>query len=67
MKYTHTGIVRGCDSRSPAGLKRTVKLRETKLYWIAENGLKYRKGDGWGTGDWPSLALDIETVKPISD
>lgn len=62
---THTGIIRGNDSRTPDGAYRKVKLRETKLYWICEHGLKYRKPNGYGTGDWPMFSLDIETVKPI--
>ena len=67
MKFTHTGILEGCDSRTRDGLTIKVRLRETKLYWITENKDKYRKSLGWCVEDWPLYKLNIESIKPIGD
>jgi hypothetical protein len=63
-QYTHIGIIRGQDSRTPSGYKVKCSLRETRNFWITTNGTKYRKADGQGTGDWPMTMLDLDTIKP---
>jgi len=71
MKFTHTGIIEGCDSRTKPDSKYTVNLRETKNFWVTVgskgvgDGTKYRKHDGWGVGDFPMYSLDIKTISPI--
>ena len=45
---------------------KTIKVRETKLYWIGMNGTKFsKKYNGLVTGDWPSESIDLDTLKPI--
>jgi hypothetical protein len=63
-KMTHTGILYGCDARTPDNFRQEVKLRETKLYWITESGRKYSKKDGIGVGSsFPLYRLDVKTIK----
>ena len=47
-KFTHEGILYGCDSRTPDNYRRKVKLRETKCYYVTEHGDKYRKRLSFG-------------------
>lgn len=62
-KFTHIGYLRGCDARTSVGYRKLVQLRETKLYWVTEHGIKYRKDGGWEAGaDWPMYKLDLESV-----
>lgn len=64
--FTHYGSLVG-DARN--GFKRRkVMLRETKNYWITEEGYKYRKTTGWpaGNNDWPYWTLDVKTVSERS-
>jgi len=64
VKFTHIGILEGCDARTPKDYKREIKLRETKNFWVSEAGNKYRK-NGWGVGDWPLYCLKIDSIRPI--
>ena len=64
-KMTHSAIIRGNDARTSEGEFRRVKLRETKLYWITEHRIKYRKPGGRGVGDWPMYDLDVDTIRPL--
>ena len=48
------------------GIKREIKLRETKNYYISEYGTKYRKNDGSIISEgFPTFKLDISTVKAL--
>lgn len=63
-KITHTGIEVGIAYNR--GIKRKLKLRETKNYYISEYGTKYRKGDGSLVGEkFPIFSLDISTIKTL--
>lgn len=62
MKFTHEGILEGCDARSKPGTKIKVKLRATKLYWVTASGSKYRKDSGWGVGQWPMYTLLVASI-----
>lgn len=61
-KPTHRGIIT-CAHRGPY----KVYLRETKLYWVTENGQKFRKNDGCVTGDsnWDTRRLTLDSIKSI--
>ena len=68
MRFTHTGIIRGCDARTPKDWRRTRRFRETKMYWIDEHGTKYsKKWRGQTTGDWPMYKLDMESLTPMEE
>jgi hypothetical protein len=68
MKYTHTGAVFGVDARTPPGYNYTVRLRETKNFWIDHKKRKYSKRlDGLEPCDWPLCKLDIESIKEIEN
>lgn len=63
-KMTHTGMEVGCAYNR--GLKRKLKLRETKNYYISEYGTKYKKGNGSIVGErFATFSLDISTIKPL--
>jgi len=64
-QYTHTGVIRGCDCRVRDTYRKTIQLRETKLYYISVAGTKYKKKDGTTIGEWPMYCLMLETVKPL--
>lgn len=64
-KMTHTGIMRGCDARTPDNFKRKVMLRETKMYWMDQYNTRYRKTDGRTRGDWPMYRLDLDSVTSL--
>ena len=64
---THTGILEGCDARTPDNCRSRKQFRETKLYWISQFYHKYSKKDGYGTGDWPMYKLVLESIKPLSE
>jgi len=65
-KFTHVGAMVGCDARTKDGYQRTVKLRATKLFWISEHGLKFKRESGRGVGDWPVYRIVVETVKELT-
>jgi hypothetical protein len=65
MKFTHEGILEGCDNRTKLGTKFKVKLRETKNFWVTESGAKYRKESGWGVGQWPMYHLLVATITVV--
>ena len=63
-KMTHTGIEVGLAYNR--GIRRPVKLRETKNYYISEYGTKYRKNNGSIVGErFATFGLDISTVKEV--
>ena len=63
-KLTHTGIEVGRAYNK--GIKREIKLRETKNYYISEYGTKYRKGDGGRVGErFVIFKLDISSIKAL--
>ena len=63
-KMTHTGIEVGCAYNK--GIKRKLKLRETKKYYISEYGTKYRKDDGSIVGErFATFRLDISTITTL--
>ena len=63
-KITHIGMEVGCAYNK--GIKREIKLRETKNYYISEYGTKYRKGDGGRVGErFATFSLDISTIKAL--
>ncbi len=66
-KYTHEGVVRGTDGRTPEGYHYKASLRETKRYWVTTGGTKFQKRDGRGIGDWPVYRLVVESIKPNAD
>ena len=63
--YTHWGWLRGCDCRTPDGTKHKVRLRKGKVHWITEKGSRFLLKNGWGVGDWPLYALEMDTVKEL--
>ena len=63
-KMTHTGIEVGCAYNKD--IKRKLKLRETKNYYISEYGTKYRKGDGRRVGErFAIFSLDISSISSL--
>ena len=67
-KFTHEGILYGCDNRTPDNYRRKVKLRETKCYYVTEYGDKYRKRLSFGfhhlAGSHPLYLLgDVQEVE----
>ena len=63
-KITHIGIEVGRAYNK--GIKREIKLRETKNYYISEYGTKYRKYDGSIVGErFATFNLDISTIKAL--
>ena len=63
-KTTHIGVEVGIAYNR--GIKREIKLRETKNYYISEYGTKYRKGDGGRVGErFVIFKLDISTIKAL--
>ena len=63
-KMTHTGIEIGCAYNK--GIKRNLKLREAKNFYISEYGTKYRKSDGSIVGErFATFSLSIPTIKTL--
>ena len=63
-KMTHTGIEVGCAYNK--GIKRNLKLRETKNYYISEYGTKYRKDDGSIVGErFATFSLAISSISAL--
>ena len=63
-KLTHIGIEVGRAYNQC--MKREIKLRETKNYYISKYGIKYRKGDGSRVGErFAIFSLDISTIKAL--
>lgn len=67
-KMTHTGYIMGCDARTPKNAKALIRIRETKLYWIGQKGVKYsKKRDGATLGDWPMYRLELDSIKKLEE
>ncbi len=66
MKFTHEGQIFGNDLRAPS-YRRRVFLRETKNFFIADIGIKFKKTNGSGIGELPLFSLDLKTLKKIGD
>ena len=64
-KTTHVALIRGCDARTPDNYRAEVFLRETKNFWITSKGIKYKKPDGSGLGDWPMSCIILQSIKPL--
>lgn len=62
---THTGILEGCDARTPENCRVRRQLRETKLYWISQFRHRYSKKDGYATGDWPMYKLNLASIRSL--
>ena len=63
-KMTHIGMEEGMAYNR--GIKREIKLRETKMYYISKYGTKYRKVDGSIIGEgFPTFNLNISTIKEL--
>ena len=63
-KMTHIGMEEGMAYNR--GIKREIKLRETKNYYISEYGIKYRKGDGSRVGErFVIFKLDISSISAL--
>lgn len=62
--WTHSGRVRGCDTRRPAGYSRLIRLRQTATLWIGEDGTRWSKHGGWKSPreTRPLDRLDLDTV-----
>ena len=64
QKMTHIGMEVGMEYNQ--GIKRKIKLRETKKFYISTHGTKYRKNDGSVAGDkFATFKLDISTIKAL--
>lgn len=63
--FTHIGVIKGNDNRTPKDYQYEVKLRETKLFWINEKNVKYKKRNGNPMGIWPVVRLDLNSIKEI--
>jgi hypothetical protein len=66
--WTHTGYIVGCDARTPRDWKRMVLLRETKKWWVAEDGTKWTKRWGSRVGEqhsWPMYCLKLDSVLAV--
>ena len=64
-KMTHTGVLFGCDSRTPDNYTQKVLLRKTKKFWVTQHGIKYRIEDGYGIGDFPMCNLNLSSIKML--
>ena len=63
-KLTHTGIEVGRAYNQ--GMKRNLKLRETKNFYISKYGTKYRKDDGSRVGErFSTFKLDISSISAL--
>lgn len=65
MIFTHSGLHNSNLWKQPV----KVKLRETKMYWITENGRRYKKKNGYQPGVYVRSAsssyLILNTVQPL--
>lgn len=61
--FTHSGVLRGVGMWIP----NRIWLRETKLHWITPMKQKFSKKRGFGKGDWPTIRLDINTLRGEQD
>lgn len=66
-KTTHIGLVRHNNYGSPYTY--TVALRETKCYWVTDNGIKFKKQNGApsGSGSWNQTYLQMDSIKLMSE
>lgn len=64
-KMTHTGTLKfkGDCIREPYNER--VLLRETKKFFVSENGTKYRKKNGSSSIYLSKYSLDLESVKAL--
>lgn len=64
MTFTHTGSVNTGRWHS-----RSVKLRQTKMFWISEIGEKFRKSSGYRAGSdaWDATKLDLNSIQEIAN
>lgn len=62
--FTHTGKLIGCDSRTAPGWYREINLRETRIYWVDDRGIQWRKKDGYQAGGhrYPMRRLSLLSV-----
>lgn len=62
MAFTHKGKVGRVWGSG------TVKLRETKCFWISETGEKFRKTSGSrvGNGSWDCTRLELNSITEIN-
>jgi hypothetical protein len=66
-KFTHTGILVSGERR-PRGRKMKANFTETKMCWVSETGVKYKKSNGSAFGNlWAILRLDLDTIKEIKE
>lgn len=65
-QFTHQGKVENYNYGSP--YQYSIKLYETKLHWVTENGVKWRKSNGKmvGSDSWSQTRLLINTIQCIS-
>lgn len=61
-KFTHRGVVN--DFRVEKFSRRYHPLRELKLHWVDDRGLKFRKSDGSCIVGW-GMTLDLSSIKPV--
>jgi len=68
-KFTHVGIVRGTDARTPDKYAMRIRLRQTKTTWVQPNGIRWRKLDGLRVprAPWQQFRLDLSSVKEAPD
>ena len=64
-KITHKGIVEGCDARTSDDYKAKILLRETKLFWITQYFVKYRKTTSRSLSPWPLYRLNLDSIKKL--
>ena len=64
MKFTHTGIVRGRDARTPDNYGYRVQLRETATMWVDDKRNRWSKKDGTKLPkeSWPLVNLDLSSI-----
>ena len=63
-KMIHIGMEVGIAYNR--GIKREIRLRETKNYYISEYGTKYRKDDGSIAGQrFATFKLDISSISSL--
>ena len=66
-KMTHKAVMQGQDARTSGMKPRWIRLRETKLFWVSQNGTKYRKTYGTQATEWPLYFIDLETITELEE
>jgi len=64
-KMTHTGTLKFKGNQITEPYSKTVMFRETKNFFVLENGTKYRKKDGSSAIYLSKYSLDLESVKAL--